>query len=60
MLTLSRNKNQSVMIGDDVIVTVVDIRGGKVRLGFEAPKSISIHRAEIYETIKKAQANDNA
>ncbi len=51
MLVLSRNKNESIMIGDDVEVLIVDIKGGKVRLGITAPKHIPVHRREIYDTI---------
>lgn len=53
MLVLSRQRDQSIMIGDDVEVKVVDIRGDKVRLGFLARKDVSIHRAEVYEAIKR-------
>lgn len=53
MLVLSRMRDESVIIGDDIIVTVVDIRGDKVRLGFDAPKGISVHRKEVYDTIRR-------
>jgi len=53
MLVLSRNLNEQVMIGDDIVVEVVDIRGSKVRLGITAPKDISVHRKEVYEAIQK-------
>ncbi len=53
MLVLSRQKDESIMIGDDVQITIVDVRGDKVRLGIEAPKSIPVHRKEVYEAIKK-------
>ena len=52
-LILTRKKDQSIMIGDDVEVTVVDIRGEKVRLGITAPASIPVHRKEVYDAIKK-------
>ena len=51
MLVLSRKKNESIIISDDIIVTVIEIRGDKVRLGIEAPKDISVHRREVYEAI---------
>jgi cytosine/creatinine deaminase len=51
MLVLSRQKDQSIMIGDDIGVTIVDIRGDKVRLGVTAPKHVSVHRREVYEAI---------
>lgn len=53
MLVLSRHRDESIMIGDDVIVTIVDIRGDKVRLGIEAPQSIPVHRQEVYDAIQR-------
>ena len=53
MLVLSRHKNESVMIGNDIQIAIVDIRGDKVRLGIEAPQEIPVHRQEIYEAIKR-------
>jgi cytosine deaminase len=53
MLVLARQKDQSIIIGDDIEVTVVDIRGDKVRLGINAPRQISVHRKEVYELVKK-------
>ena len=53
MLVLSRHRDESIMIGDDVVVTIVDIRGDKVRLGIDAPQSIPVHRQEVYEAIKR-------
>ena len=53
MLVLSRQKNEAIMIGDDVEITVVDIRGDRVRLGITAPKSVRVHRKEIYEAIRR-------
>lgn len=53
MLVLSRQVDQTIMISDDIEVTVVDIRGDKVRLGINAPRPISIHRKEVYDQIKK-------
>jgi carbon storage regulator len=49
MLVLSRHREESIMIGDDVEVKVVGIRGGHVRLGIEAPREVSVHRREIYD-----------
>jgi carbon storage regulator len=51
MLVLSRKKNESVIINNDITVTVVEIRGDKVRLGIVAPKEVSVHRQEVYEAI---------
>ena len=53
MLVLSRQRDETIMIGDDIEVTVVDIRGDKVRLGINAPKSISVHRKEVYDAIRR-------
>lgn len=52
MLVLTRKKNESIVIDDYITVTVVEIRGDKVRLGIEAPREVSVHRKEIYEHIK--------
>jgi len=53
MLVLSRNKDESIMIGDDVEITIVDVRGDKVRLGITAPKIISVHRKEVWQAIQR-------
>lgn len=53
MLVLSRQKDESIMIGDDVEITIVDVRGDKVRLGINAPRNITVHRKEIYLAIQK-------
>jgi carbon storage regulator len=53
MLVLSRQRDQSIIIGDNIIITVVDIRGDKVRLGIEAPSEIPVHRREVYEAIMR-------
>ncbi len=55
MLVLSRKKNESIIINDVITVTVVEIRGDKVRLGIEAPKEVSVHRREVYEAIQHQQ-----
>ena len=55
MLVLSRKKNEKITIGDNIIITVVDIRGGKVRLGFDAPREIPVHREEVFKAIKEAE-----
>lgn len=51
MLVLSRKKNESIVINNDIVVTIVEIRGDKVRLGIEAPKEIPVHRREVYDAI---------
>lgn len=53
MLVLSRHRDESIIIGDDVVVTIVDIRGDKVRLGIQAPTDVPVHRQEVYEAIKR-------
>ena len=53
MLVLSRQKDESIIIGDDVEITIVDVRGDKVRLGITAPKEISVHRREVYDAIQR-------
>src|SRR5438105_15912872 len=53
MLVLSRQRDETIVIGDDVEVTIVDIRGDKVRLGIKAPRSVTVHRKEIYEAVKR-------
>lgn len=58
MLVLSGHRNESIMIGDDVRVVVVEIRGDKVRLGIDAPEDIPVHRIEVYDAIKRQKARD--
>jgi len=53
MLVLSRHRDESIMIGDNVVVTIVDIRGDKVRLGIDAPQDIPVHRQEVYDAIQR-------
>ena len=53
MLVLSRQRDETIMIGDEIEITVVDIRGDKVRLGISAPSKIAVHRKEVYESIKR-------
>lgn len=54
MLVLTRQANQSIMIGPDVIVTVLDIRGDQVRLGIRAPRAVSVHREEVFAQVEAA------
>lgn len=56
MLVLSRKKNESIVISNDIVITVVEIRGDKVRLGIEAPKDVPVHRQEVYEAIHGTKA----
>jgi carbon storage regulator len=53
MLVLSRQRDESIVIGEDIVITIVDIRGDKVRLGIEAPGEVPVHRQEIYEAIQR-------
>ena len=55
MLVLSRKKDETIVIGDNIIVTVVEIVGDRVRLGFVAPKDVTIHRREVYDKIRHPQ-----
>ena len=56
MLVLSRQRDETIMIGDEIEITVVDIRGEKVRLGINAPAHVPVHRKEVYEAIKREKA----
>ena len=53
MLVLSRKRDETIMIGDEIEITVVDIRRDKIRLGITAPKSVPVHRKEVYEVIQR-------
>jgi carbon storage regulator len=53
MLVLSRQRDESIIIGDQIVVTIVDIRGDKVRLGIDAPTEVPVHRREVYEAIQR-------
>ena len=60
MLVLSRKKNERIIINDNIIVTVIEIRRDKVRLGFDAPKEVPIHRQEVYDAIRRSEALDGS
>lgn len=53
MLILSRHLDESIMIGDDIVITLVDIRGDKVRIGIDAPSNVPVHRREVYNAIQR-------
>ncbi|MDP6636532.1 MAG: carbon storage regulator CsrA [Phycisphaerae bacterium] len=57
MLVLSRQRDQTIIIGDDIEITVVDIRGEKVRLGISAPPHVPVHRKEVYDSIKQSDTS---
>ena len=59
MLVLSRHRDESIMIGDEIVVTIVDIRGDKVRLGINAPSSIPVHRQEVFDAIQREAQQGN-
>jgi len=56
MLVLSRKKNEQIVIGELVVITIVEIRGDKVRLGIDAPKEVPVHRREVYDAISRQTA----
>jgi carbon storage regulator len=60
MLILTRRVGETVMIGDDVTITVLGVKGNQVRVGINAPKHVAVHREEIYERIKREQQSDDA
>ncbi len=53
MLVLSRRQGESIVIGDNVVVTIVEVRGGQVRVGIDAPRSIEVHREEVYRAVAR-------
>jgi carbon storage regulator len=59
MLVLSRKKDEKIVIGDNITLMVIEIRGDKVRLGIEAPKDVSVHRQEVYEAIRRDGARES-
>ncbi|QDV24421.1 carbon storage regulator CsrA [Aureliella helgolandensis] len=59
MLVLSRKKNESIVINNDITIVVVEIRGDKVRLGVEAPREVPVHRREVYDAILRSQQDDS-
>ena len=59
MLVLSRYRDESIYIGDDIVITVVDIRGDRVRIGVQAPSDVTVHRQEVYDAIKNGSPRDS-
>ena len=57
MLVLTRRANQSIIIGDDVVVTVLEVRGDQVRIGITAPRDVTVHREEVYKALHDANAD---
>ncbi|MFO0800702.1 MAG: carbon storage regulator CsrA [Gemmataceae bacterium] len=60
MLVLSRKKNESIVVAGNVVITVIEVRGDKVRLGIVAPKDVPVHREEVYEAIHGTRAGSSA
>jgi carbon storage regulator len=58
VLVLTRHANQSIMIGQDVVVTVLEVRGDQVRLGIRAPRHVEVHRDEVFAALQKANEDD--
>ncbi len=56
MLVLARKPGESVVIGNDVVITILEVRGGQVRIGVDAPRSIQVHREEVYREVSRANA----
>ena len=59
MLVLSRYRDESIYIGDDIVITVVDIRGDRVRIGVQAPSDVTVHRQEVYDAIKNGDLRES-
>lgn len=57
MLIISRKLNESIVIGDDIVVMVVQIRGEKVRLGIQTPHGMTVHRREVYDAVRRAETS---
>lgn len=57
MLVLSRQRDQTIIIGDSIRITIVEVRGDKVRIGIDAPKDVTVHRQEIYDAIKREEGD---
>ena len=60
MLVLSRKRDERIVINENIVITVVDIRGDKVRIGIEAPSTMPVHRSEVYDAIRKHEAEEQA
>ncbi len=59
MLVLSRKKNESIIIGNDITIVIIEIRGDKVRLGVKAPREVTVHRQEVYDAILRSERNES-
>jgi carbon storage regulator len=56
MLVLTRKKNETIVIGENIVVMVIEVRSDRMRLGIDAPKEVSVHRHEVYEAVKRGEA----
>lgn len=60
MLVLTRKKEESIRIGDDIVLTIVEIRGDKVRIGIDAPQQVPVHRQEVYDAIQRERSKEDS
>lgn len=60
MLVLSRTRDEQIVIGDDIVITVVDVGGDKDKLGIEAPRDVSVHRKEVHDAIQRERKQDGS
>jgi carbon storage regulator len=60
MLVFTRGKKQQIVIDDDIVLTVIDIRGEKIRLGIEAPREVAVHRREVHDAIRKSESGPDS
>jgi carbon storage regulator len=60
MLVLSRKRDERIVIGDNIVITVVEVRGDKVRLGIEAPSEVPVHRQEVLDAMRRSDSQSNA
>lgn len=59
MLVLTRNRGEKIMVDDNIIITIIEVRGDKVRIGIEAPRDVSVHREEVYYAIQQGKRRES-
>ncbi len=59
MLVLTRNRGEKIVVADNIIITIIEVRGDKVRIGIEAPRDVSVHREEIYDAIQQGKRRES-
>lgn len=59
MLVLSRKENEQIVIGENIVVKIINVKNGRVRLGIEAPRHLPVHRQEVYDAIRKEKSHGN-